>query len=271
MRAVASAIVVALILAAAPAHAEPRTDGERRGHGLAVVLGGSAYLALELGFKQAITADHCRWCARNRLDDRVRTAVRWDDVELADLLGNVTGYVGAPLVSVLGLTAASADQPELRRWFDDVVPVMQAGVAAGLVNQLVKVVAMRERPYAAHGGRPVQGAGDENVSFYSGHTTLAFATATAAGTVASLRGYRAAPLIWLGGGAFAVATGYLRMAADAHYLTDVAVGAIAGAAIGVLVPWLLHRDVLRGDGDGTARAGTADDAAPLGLSFGGAF
>ena len=39
----------------------------------------------------------------------------------------------------------------------------------------------------------------------------------------------------------ALATGYLRIAADRHWATDVATGWAVGAAFGVGVPWLLHR------------------------------
>ncbi|HSP77464.1 MAG TPA: phosphatase PAP2 family protein, partial [Myxococcaceae bacterium] len=81
---------------------------------------------------------------------------------------------------------------------------------------------------------------DNNVSFYSGHTSLAFSLVTAAGTVSELRGYRNRWLIWAVGLPAAAATGMLRMAADKHYLTDVLVGAAAGSLFGVGVPLLLH-------------------------------
>ena len=35
-------------------------------------------------------------------------------------------------------------------------------------------------------------------------------------------------------------TGYLRIAADKHYLSDVLTGAIVGSAVGFVVPYFLH-------------------------------
>jgi hypothetical protein len=35
-------------------------------------------------------------------------------------------------------------------------------------------------------------------------------------------------------------TGYLRVASDQHYVTDVMVGAAVGSLSGFLVPWLFH-------------------------------
>ncbi len=61
------------------------------------------------------------------------------------------------------------------------------------------------------------------------------------GTVASMRRCRWAGVIWAVGLAGAATVGYLRIAADQHYLTDVLVGAAAGSAIGFAVPYGFHR------------------------------
>ena len=82
---------------------------------------------------------------------------------------------------------------------------------------------------------------DGNLSFFSGHTSFAFSLAVASGTVASMRGYRAAPAVWGVGLGAAAVTGYLRIAADRHYATDVMTGALVGSALGFAVPYLLHR------------------------------
>jgi membrane-associated phospholipid phosphatase len=56
-----------------------------------------------------------------------------------------------------------------------------------------------------------------------------------------MRRYRWAPVIWGVGLVSAAAVGYLRIAADQHYFTDVLVGAAAGSAIGFAIPYGLHR------------------------------
>jgi membrane-associated phospholipid phosphatase len=58
-----------------------------------------------------------------------------------------------------------------------------------------------------------------------------------------MRGYRWAPLAWSVGGAIAATTGYLRIAADKHWLTDVVVGALVGAGIGFALPFVFHSAV----------------------------
>ena len=56
-----------------------------------------------------------------------------------------------------------------------------------------------------------------------------------------MRRYRWTGVIWAVGLAGAATVGYLRIAADQHYFTDVLVGAAAGSAIGFAVPYGFHR------------------------------
>ena len=72
----------------------------------------------------------------------------------------------------------------------------------------------------------------------------AYAAATRAvkpGRLAQLRGDAAWPWVYGIGFSAAAATGYFRMAADKHWLTDVLAGAGTGTAIGLVVP-SLHRN-----------------------------
>jgi membrane-associated phospholipid phosphatase len=110
---------------------------------------------------------------------------------------------------------------------------------AGLFGQAVKLAIARERP-GARARDGTRGSRDEHASFYSGHTNSAFAVAVALATCASLRGDPDAWVAWAAGLPLAAATGYLRIAADRHYLSDVLAGAGAGALFGILVPRLLH-------------------------------
>ncbi len=68
-----------------------------------------------------------------------------------------------------------------------------------------------------------------------------------------MRGYRLAPLVWASSLPWAAVTGYLRIAADKHYLTDVLTGALIGSAVGFLVPFVFHREsAAHGDPEATA-------------------
>jgi membrane-associated phospholipid phosphatase len=187
----------------------------------------------------------CRWCDPGSLDSSVRDALRWDDTSAANVASNLGAYVVLPLVS-LGLLALDTHREgRLDELPGDVLVIAEAVALNGALTQIVKFTAGRERPFV-HAlpaeqkpltGRPA----DNNVSFYSSHTSFAFSLAVSTATVASMRHYRWAPVIWGVGLVGAAAIGYLRIAADQHYFTDVLVGAAAGSAIGFAVPYGLHR------------------------------
>ncbi|MFT3764049.1 MAG: phosphatase PAP2 family protein [Minicystis sp.] len=204
-----------------------------------------AWLVTEVD-KRSLAPEACRWCdgSLNGLDAAARKAFLWKSPETAASLSNLAVFGLAP-VSALGLSALAA-------WHDhrqqnipaDAVLIVEASLLAIDLNQLTKYVAGRTRPYARFGNAAVLAGGpdpyDANLSFFSGHTTAAFALAASSGTVATLRRYRWAPWVWAQGLAIGVLSGYLRVAADRHYLTDVLAGAAMGAAVGFAVPFL-HR------------------------------
>jgi membrane-associated phospholipid phosphatase len=155
------------------------------------------------------------------------------------------------LMRPFGLALAS-DAPQRSR---DVLLIGEAQVIQlGLVNGL-KHVFHRPRPYAhfcSAADADEMNAHDSRLSFYSGHTSTAFAGAFAAWEIARRRGYRnRREILWTGVG-LATATGALRTLADRHYLTDVLTGAAVGGVVGWLIPHL-HRP------DPTPKAASAGD------------
>jgi membrane-associated phospholipid phosphatase len=120
----------------------------------------------------------------------------------------------------------------------DLLVVTEAAALTGLVTQVAKFTAARQRPYAYYGAPT--GAADDRLSFWSGHAALTFTVAAASGTVARLDGDPAWPWIYAIGFTAAAGTSYLRLAAEKHWLSDVLVGAAVGTAVGFTVP-LLHR------------------------------
>jgi membrane-associated phospholipid phosphatase len=70
---------------------------------------------------------------------------------------------------------------------------------------------------------------------------LTFSVATAAATIATIRDRPYAPWMWVAGVTLATGVAYLRVAGDAHWFSDVAVGAAVGSAVGFAVPWFFHR------------------------------
>jgi membrane-associated phospholipid phosphatase len=209
----------------------------------------------------------CRVCASNALDEAASAAARWRRPKLADTLSNV-GLALTPAWALGALAAAGSGRGDRRAMGFDTLLVVEATSVAMALNQLVKFEVARERPDIHHGR--ARGGVEDNVSFFSGHTTWGFASAVSAGTVASLRGYRAAPAVWAGGLAFAATTGYLRMGADRHWLTDVLTGAVVGTVVGAVLP-RLHLAAEGAPVGAVAKGITTQGAAPAWITVGGVF
>jgi membrane-associated phospholipid phosphatase len=104
----------------------------------------------------------------------------------------------------------------------------------------------RIRPYAYNPDVPleIKLSSEAKKSFFSGHTTMSFASMVFLSSVYSAYypDSNAKPYIWTGSLLLASTVGYLRMAAGSHFLTDVLVGTIVGSAIGYLIPKIHETD-----------------------------
>ena len=145
----------------------------------------------------------CRWCDPGSLDASVRSSLRWDDTSAANLASNLGAYVFVPLTS-LGLLALDAHgEGRLGELPGDGLVIAEAVALNGALTQIVKFAAGRERPFVnalPAAQKPLTAhPADNNVSFYSSHTSFAFSLAVSTATVASMRRYRWAPAD-LGGG-----------------------------------------------------------------------
>lgn len=251
----------ALLLAAAlarPARAEaPRPDRPVAHHELtfhrsidrpvtALTLG--AAIGVELTIDR-LAPDDCRWCDRdadtrdrlNGFDASMRRRLRWARTDRARAWSNLAaaGAVGWSL-------APSLAWGDRRQFSTDAGLIAEAAGVTGVLTQVTKLVVGRQRPRAhfrfdsaasptAHERHP-----DDNLSFFSGHAAGAFAVAVAAGRIADLRGRPHRGWTWGIGLSLAALTGYLRVAADEHYASDVLAGAAVGSAVGWFVPGWHH-------------------------------
>lgn len=129
-------------------------------------------------------------------------------------------------------------------------------IGAGLVvTGAIKLLAGRERPYVAHApGRWSFLAGlregSDRASFPSGHTTVAFAAASALVAHAARTGDTGSDRWALGVPLYAAAglAGLSRMVEDRHWASDVVGGALIGTvAGGAVVRWHATRDGSRVD------------------------
>ncbi len=254
---IALTAALCLVFSAAPARGETdftgtfhlrysRVDLAVTGAGLAL------WLTSELALKRALAPSTCRWCDRaadgtdtlNGLDAAGRS-LRWGAAApTADTLSNWVGVLGLPLgLIAFDYAIARADGVPQAALVDALI-LTEVVALSSVLNQAVKFAVGRERPFVhalPASERPLtEHPEDNNVSFYSGHTSYVFSLAFGAATVAALRNYSLGRWVWLIGLPVAAATAYFRIAADKHYLTDVLVGAASGTAFGLLVPTLIH-------------------------------
>jgi membrane-associated phospholipid phosphatase len=249
---VASAVAFAAVLTPGVAHAEDEPHPKLR-YDLRTDFSATFTLfALSLGSelaKKDLAPASCRLCDRsntagfNVIDQPVRDALRWNNPQTASTLSDI-GLVFLPLGVLSSTFAFSALEGHPENGLVDVAIIAEAASAAIFLTQIAKFTFGRERPFV-HALSPEEkprtsSPADNNLSFFSGHTALAFACATAGGTIASMRHYSLAPVVWAVGLTLATASGYLRIAADRHYFSDVLVGAGVGALVGVAVPALFH-------------------------------
>jgi membrane-associated phospholipid phosphatase len=260
-RPAAAAALLALTLSLPARAAEPEplrldlpvTLGATAAAGLTALLG----VALE----GELRAQRCRLCEPNAFDRWARDQLRWTDWHAAkvgsDLLLGAVPLGAAGALALSGFRAGGG-----RTALEDLAITAEAISVAVLATQVAKLAAGRIRPYAWADPASADN-GNANLSFWSGHTATTFAAASAAGTVARLRGYRSWPWILGLGLAGAAATGWLRIAADRHWTTDVLVGAAVGSAAGFGLPVLLHG---RRGASGSEPAGLQLTPAPFGIA-----
>jgi len=214
--------------------------------GSLIGVGTATFLLAEL-FKPELAASECRVCGTNPLDERVQRGLRWDQGNRRKAQNSAHALLfGIVPIATVGTAAAVAMRAASRdHAFQDAVVILESFLLTSNITLLTKFAVARRRPFVREGTSEQRdvftGPQEDNVSFFSGHTSTTFSLAVAAGATASFRGYRHAPLVWGVGLPLAFLTGYLSIAADRHYFTDVLTGALVGSAVGVLMPWLHAR------------------------------
>lgn len=139
------------------------------------------------------------------------------------------GFLPVWMIGALALALAGPQEPEAVKAARRRGLLLFLGpTASGIAGELLKLVIRRERPWAEHGAyvfrpwsvRPLSSAG---LSMPSSHSTVAFG---AAFVLARL--YPRTAFIWI---ALAVGCSLTRVAARAHFLSDVTLGAIVSFAV----------------------------------------
>lgn len=233
--------LVAVLLVSIGRAVAADTSAERDLRGtLSISLVAGALASAALPAEVFKTSPACRWCggADPNAIDRWAAGAKWEDPCRAGRLSYAT--LGAAAVVAFG---PLSHESNARDWAENAGAVTDSVAVAVMATQIVKYAVRRERPAAntCHPGRQTET--DRNLSFISGHASLAFALVASAHETARLRGRRSNDAwLWTGGTAAAL-TGYLRIAGERHHLIDVLAGASVGYAVGKWIP----RHVLRPD------------------------
>jgi membrane-associated phospholipid phosphatase len=227
------------LFCASVAHAQPRALAYDLRLDLPLTLTAATLWGAGHLLRDELSSNHCRWCVDNAFDAWAREKLLWSEPDRAGRASDVGALIVMPVLAFGGLAGMAADASAVHYIWQDFLFVIEAVSVAGFANTVVKFAVARERPYVHYDSFAGERTGSS--SFYSAHTSRTFALATAAGMVASLRGYRFAPAIWTLGLLIATLVAYARVAGDFHYLSDVLAGAAAGSLFGAGLPWLLHR------------------------------
>jgi membrane-associated phospholipid phosphatase len=231
----------------------------------AVTLGLFAATTTAVLARELIAPHECRWCATNPMDLAVRERLVWSEPETAATISDV-GLLGVvPIVSLGSQAIAAAADGRSNEIGVNLLLTLEAVAMTAFVTEVVKLAVARERPAArmSHLALVSPPSIDSHLSFLSGHTSVSAAFATASGTIASMRGYGSAPWVFVAGGVPAAATGYLRIAADRHWFSDVLMGAGLGIAIGALVPLWLHPSLPAAPASAPSSGATPSVVVPL--------
>jgi membrane-associated phospholipid phosphatase len=156
-------------------------------------------------------------------------AFRWGPLTLVFLLAS-TWWVKVPLIAAVG---ACGDATCRRRIPAGALTALGAGTLASLAVVGLKDYFERARPPVADPSLDPIGVIPESASFPSGHAATAFAAAVAVGLLyPRLR----RPLL-----ALAALVALSRVYLGVHFVTDIVVGSVLGAAIGFASGWAVRR------------------------------
>jgi membrane-associated phospholipid phosphatase len=202
---------------------------------------------------RAIPSQPDNWRDVSAFDAKARSAIRLGTPGARNTADDASDLVLALMVNQLVIDATLVawwghDRPSVG--YEMMLIDLEALAVTGSLQALVSTAVSRWRPYRDSCVGPKEDqpydcqSNSQYTSFWSGHTSGAF-------TVAGLMCMHHAHLPLYGGGmrevltcagsfAAAATVGYLRMAADQHFLTDVLVGAAIGTMSGLGIPWLLH-------------------------------
>lgn len=216
------------------------------------LLGGSIITAIAASaidkdfFAYAINTDEYRL----HFDDvksLSRESVNWFDRSATyNFSKNISNISDALVIAaVLSPFSLLIDERISSDWQTITVMYIETTLLSTFVPSFGKGAVLRYRPLVYNPEVPFENkaVSDPKRSFFSGHTTWAFASALFISTVYDeyYPDSDISSFFWGGSLLFASAIGYLRYESGWHYPSDILTGAAVGSAIGFLIPYL-HKD-----------------------------
>lgn len=191
------------------------------------------------------------WRSTLGVDESVRDAVRLEAAGQRRIARSTSDVLAGLSVTLPTLGDAAFNAGWMRHnpklaWEMSVINLEVLGITAALVGT-AKLAFSRERPFGRLCGSELDANSpgctehDRYVSYFSGHASFTFASASA--TCVHHHHFplwgEVSPWVPCATGyVLAATTGALRIAADRHYVSDVLTGAFVGTAVGLVVPWL---------------------------------
>jgi membrane-associated phospholipid phosphatase len=271
-----SAVIFGAVLLL-PARVQAQNHELQRVQARTLSLEVGATLFLAGGAQLLPTSKFCRWCEPPGIDESLALPADPSNRRHVALASHALSLVFLPVLAVSAVAVPPLVRNErTSHGFENFAIISEAALFDVFVTTVVKRVAARQRP-AFHYRRLTSCEyadfpGQENVSFFSGDTSVAFALASSASTLSFQRGYRSAPYVTAASALLASATAVLRVRADVHWATDVMTGALVGTAIGIAAPLLLHPRVVTSDNSVMSGLSAPDlGSEPQLLQLGGRF
>ena len=160
--------------------------------------------------------------------------------DTAGLASDITVGLSLAVPPILDLIVVGAN----RAFVEDLTVMTEAVMVSTLFQQVANFGYQRPRPRTYEGLDHDVHGGEGYLSFLAGHVATTTAVLTAASfTVRQRYGEQVWP--WVVTGLVAASVGTERLLGGYHFPTDVALGAVLGLGVGLLVPWLhtRHREI----------------------------
>ena len=180
----------------------------------------STFLYLEYGIDHHVNVDEKT--SPNQVDQYFRNQVKWSTSKMDHAASMSDLLLYGAFIGTIPLVPAFS-----KNYYSKALKMSLNVISLnGIITNIVKMTVKRQRPDSFYKTRA--DADDSFRSFFSGHTSTTFALGTSNAILLSEAYPDKRNLIWFANLSLATATGYLRIAGDKHYLSDVLCGGVVG-------------------------------------------